>query len=107
MCLGTDRDYIMESVILQWNYPIIYEEEESDKDDLDLCKVDLLSLGNSESLDEKPLVIDDVGDEVDLEPVVLVNVSSEIKQVAKGVIGLGDEVVLVAVVLDVLVNWLE
>lgn len=50
------------------------------------------------------MVIDDVGDEVDLEPVVLVNVSSEIKQVAKGVIGLGDEVVLVAVVLDVLVK---
>lgn len=55
-------------------------------------------------MNEKPLVIDDVGDAVDLEPVVLVNVSSEIEQVAKGVVGLGDEVVLVAVVLDVFVN---
>lgn len=88
------------------------EEVESDKEYLDLCTVvDPFLLDNSKTLDEKPLVIDDLGpglgDEVHSEAVVVVNVSSEIEQVARGEIGLGDEVILDPVVVHVLVNRLE
>lgn len=84
------------------------EEVESDEEYLDLCTVvDPFLLDNSKILDEKPLVIDDVGpslgDEVDLEAVV-VNVSSKIEQVARGEISLGDQGILDPVVVDVLVN---
>lgn len=102
MCFGTNRDYIMDSQLFSSgiylclnNIDLLSAEEvESDEEYLDLgTVVDPFLLDNSKILDEKPLVIDDVGpslgDEVDLEAVV-VNVSSEIKQVARGEISLGD-----------------
>lgn len=117
VCFSTDRDYIMDSQLFSSgiylclnNIDLLSAEEvESDEEYLYLCTVvDLFLLDNSKTLDEKPLVIDDLGprlgDEVDSEAVVVVNVSSEIEQVARGEIGLGDEVILDPIVVDVLVN---
>lgn len=118
VCFGTD--YIMDSQLFSSgiyqclnNIDLLSAEEvESDEEYLDLCTVvDPFLLDNSKNLDEKPLVIDDLA-----QPwrwswfrssCCVVNVSSEIEQVARGKIGLGDEVILDPVVVDVLVNRLE
>lgn len=117
VCFGTDRVYIMDSQLFSSgiylclnNFDLLSAEEvESDEEYLDLCTVvDPFLLNNNKTLDEKPLVIDDLGpglgDEVDSEAVVVVIVSSEIEQVARGEIGLGNEVILDPIVVDVLVN---
>lgn len=69
MCFGTDRDYIMDSQLFSSgiylclnNIDLLSAEEvESDEEYLDLCKVvDPFLLDNSKTLNEKPMVIDDL-----------------------------------------------